>query len=240
MIITTSTASTPICSPQLPPEIVMNAGALQPFAVRQVATPLPALAPKIKPPLTMCGITATHFACSNTSSGILFQVALDLPRAHPPRVHRDDLVVEARPARLSLGYDLGIERGPAVARSFQLQFAKLTLQCLLAVSVARVAPVVARRVVLFVAQMIGHLGLQGSLQDGLGQLLEQAVLPDDILGLLIVGEQLVDQLLVDCHGVSYFLNPMAVYTVLFTPSGARGTLGMSHCADAFFAFLCDH
>jgi len=30
---------------------------------------------------------------------------------------------------------------------------------------------------------------------------------------------LVDQLLVDCHGVSYFLLPMAVYTVLFTPSG---------------------
>src|SRR5664279_823773 len=69
MINTTSTASTPICSPQLPPEIVINAGALQPFAVRQVATPLPPLAPKIKPPLTMCGITATHFACSNTSSG---------------------------------------------------------------------------------------------------------------------------------------------------------------------------
>src|SRR5713226_3242205 len=70
MINTTSTASTPICSPQLPPEIVMNAGALQPFAVRQVATPLPPLPPKTKPPLTMCGTTAMHFACSNTSSGI--------------------------------------------------------------------------------------------------------------------------------------------------------------------------
>src|SRR5664279_2352308 len=67
---TTSTASTPICNPQLPPEIVINAGALQPSAVRQVATPLPPLAPKIKPPLTICGITATHFACCNTSSGI--------------------------------------------------------------------------------------------------------------------------------------------------------------------------
>src|SRR4030095_5060575 len=48
----------------------MNAGALQPLAVRQVATPLPPLPPKIKPPLTMWGTTATHFACSNTSSGI--------------------------------------------------------------------------------------------------------------------------------------------------------------------------
>src|SRR5579863_1392660 len=67
---TTSTASTPICNPQLPPEIVMNAGALQPSAVRQVATPLPPSAPKTNPPFTMCGITATHLACSNTSSGI--------------------------------------------------------------------------------------------------------------------------------------------------------------------------
>src|SRR5581483_5348200 len=70
MIMTRSTASTPICSPQLPPEMVMNAGALQPFAVRQVATPLPPLPPKMNPPLTMCGTTATHLACSNTSSGI--------------------------------------------------------------------------------------------------------------------------------------------------------------------------
>src|SRR5580700_8860961 len=70
MINTTSTVSTPICSPQLPPEIVMKAGALQPLAVRQVATPLPPLPPKTKPALTMCGTTATHFACSNTSSGI--------------------------------------------------------------------------------------------------------------------------------------------------------------------------
>jgi hypothetical protein len=31
---------------------------------------------------------------------------------------------------------------------------------------------------------------------------------------------LVDQLLVDCHGVSYFPTPMAVYTVLFTPSSS--------------------
>jgi len=41
------------------------------------------------------------------------------------------------------------------------------------------------------------------------------------LGLLVVGEQLVDHLLVDCHGSSYFLLPMAVYTVLFTPSRAK-------------------
>src|SRR5215813_14435009 len=66
--------------------------------------------------------------------------------------------------------------------------------------------------------MIGHLGLQRSFQNGLGQLFEQTVFPDDILGPLVVSEQLIDQLLVDCHGFSHFLPPMAVYTVLFTPS----------------------
>src|SRR5215831_5325887 len=49
-------------------------------------------------------------------------------------------------------------------------------------------------------------------------LLEQTVFPDDILGLLVVTEQLIDHLLVDCHGSFHFLPPIAVYTVLFTPS----------------------
>jgi hypothetical protein len=40
--------------------------------------------------------------------------------------------------------------------------------------------------------MIGHLGLQGPLQYGFGQLFEQSVFPDDILGLLVVGQQLID------------------------------------------------
>src|SRR6266852_6858494 len=66
--------------------------------------------------------------------------------------------------------------------------------------------------------MIGHLGLERSFQNRFGQLLEQTVFPDDILGLLVVGEQLINQLLVDCHGVFHFLPPIAVYTVLFTPS----------------------
>jgi len=32
---------------------------------------------------------------------------------------------------------------------------------------------------------------------------------------------LIDQLLVDCHGLFHFLPPMVVYTVLFTPSGSH-------------------
>src|SRR5260370_42594079 len=103
MISTTSTASTPICSPQLPPEIVMNAGALQPFAVRQVATPLPPLPPKIKPPLTMWGTTAMHFACSNTSSGIpLSGIAIISCNTLPAFSSRSVASSRADPAQLSV------------------------------------------------------------------------------------------------------------------------------------------
>ena len=52
----------------------------------------------------------------------------------------------------------------------------------------------------------------------LGQLLEQTVLANDIFGFLVVRQQLIDQLLVDGHGIFHFLPPMAVYTVQFTPS----------------------
>ena len=44
------------------PVMAKNAGALHPFAVRQVATPLPFSAPNTRPPLIMRGTTATHFA----------------------------------------------------------------------------------------------------------------------------------------------------------------------------------
>jgi hypothetical protein len=78
--------------------------------------------------------------------------------------------------------------------------------------------VLSRRIVLLVAQMLDHLGFQRPFQHGPGELFQQPVLADDILGLLVVGEQLIDQFLVDCHGSFILLSPTAIYTVLFTPS----------------------
>src|SRR4029077_17079017 len=54
----------------LPPPTETNAGALQPSAVRHVATPRPCLPPKMKPPLIKFGTTSMHFALLNTSSGM--------------------------------------------------------------------------------------------------------------------------------------------------------------------------
>src|ERR1700756_1115197 len=61
----------PSCRPQLPPVIVIGAGALQtPASVRQVATPLPWLPPKPIAIFTIDGMTAIHFASRITLSGI--------------------------------------------------------------------------------------------------------------------------------------------------------------------------
>src|ERR1700751_1350789 len=87
--------------------------------------------------------------------------------------------------------------------------------------------------------MIGHLGLQRSFQNRFGQLFEQTVLPDDILGLLVIYEQLIDQLLVDCHGAFHFLPPMAVYTVLFTPSSAARETTSDSTNPFFLSFSWD-
>src|ERR1035438_7356003 len=50
--------------------MVIGAGALQPEAVRQVATPLPWLPPKPTAIFTIEGITAMHFASRMTLSGM--------------------------------------------------------------------------------------------------------------------------------------------------------------------------
>jgi hypothetical protein len=85
--------------------------------------------------------------------------------------------------------------------------------------VTRVAPMVARRVVHLVAQLLGHLGLQRTLENGFGQLFQRTVFPDDILGLLLVSQQLIDR------SISFLSMPWVLillfpwpFTVLFTPS----------------------
>jgi hypothetical protein len=54
---------------------------------------------------------------------------------------------EHRPTRLPLRRNLGIERGLAIARRLQFQLAEVALQDLGGFSIARVAPLVARRVI---------------------------------------------------------------------------------------------
>ena len=77
----------------------------------------------------------------------------------------------------------------AFAGHFDGQFAELALEGLLALAVAGVASGVGHCLVAFMAQVLSQLSVQSSLDQQLGQLLEQAVLADEVFRLLVVGQQ---------------------------------------------------
>jgi hypothetical protein len=98
---------------------------------------------------------------------------------------------------LVLRDDPRLEAAVAIARRFQIQLAELAFQFLPAAAISRIAAVVARRVVLLVADVLCQFGVERTLQQRLRQLLEKAVLACDLFGILITLQQRVDQLWVD-------------------------------------------
>ena len=74
-----------------------------------------------------------------------------------------------------LGDELRLEAALPVARDFYRQFAEFALERLAAGAVAGVTRQVGDGFMLAVPEVRGHLGLQGALYNGLGELLEQAV-----------------------------------------------------------------
>src|ERR1700722_2514356 len=56
-----------------------------------------------------------------------FQVPLDLPGAHTPRVHRGDLVIKPGESALPLGHDLGLKTRLPISRGLQFQFPEISL-----------------------------------------------------------------------------------------------------------------
>src|SRR5580704_12054187 len=99
-------------------------------------------------------------------------MALDLPRRHPPRVHRQDLVVEAAETTLMTRYDLRLEGAIAVPRNLDHRLPKIALQRLAACAVARVATALAAGVVLLIPQVMGQLGVHRTLHQRLRQLFQ--------------------------------------------------------------------
>lgn len=102
----------------------------------------------------------------------LGQMALDLAHRHLASVHRQDLVVEAVEVPLVLRDDIRIEGRVPVPRHRDGHRAVVGTQRLL-LPVARVARGCALGPVILVADMIRHLGLEGPLHQGAGQLLEK-------------------------------------------------------------------
>src|SRR5579862_945800 len=97
-------------------------------------------------------------------------MTLDLPRRHPPGVHRQDLVIEAAETTLVTRYDLRLEGAIAVPRNLDHRLPKIALQRLGACSIARVATALAPGVVLLIPQVVGQLGVHRTLHQRLRKL----------------------------------------------------------------------
>src|SRR5436190_7998178 len=116
-----------------------------------------------------------------------------------------------------LRHDLRLEAPLAVPRRLQLDLAEIPFYRLRAGSVARVPTVVSRRIVLLVSQVVRQLGAHRPLDQSLRELLQQPRLANEVLGFLIILDQLVQKFFVDFHSFSLF-DAENVYTDLFTPS----------------------
>lgn len=114
---------------------------------------------------------------------------MNLAHRHAPCVKRQNLVVKAAPAGLVLGDKLRLEHACAVAGNLNGQFVKVAFERFLAAPVASVARFVGDHLVLAVAQVAHQLGLQCPLNQSLGQLLHQTVLTNQGVGLRVVFQQ---------------------------------------------------
>ena len=99
---------------------------------------------------------------------------------------------------------MGFEGALAVARHLDGQFAELALERLPALAVASVAAGVDHRFVSVVAEVLGQFGVQRLFYQQLGQLLEQAVLADQVFRFLVISQQFRQQFFRDfvflgCH-----------------------------------------
>ncbi len=93
-----------------------------------------------------------------------------------------------------LGNDLWLKVALAVAGNLDWQVAEIAFQRFPALAVTRIAGGVGHRLMLVVAQVRGHFHLQGALDNGFGQLLQQPIGTDQVFGALIVRHQGVEQL----------------------------------------------
>jgi hypothetical protein len=143
---------------------------------------------------------AVHDLAGDGGDGLLGDagpVDLDLTGRQTPRGRRNHHLVDAGQTLLPLTHDLRLEGAVPVAGDRYLDRSHLGEHGLAAGAVAGVAAVLAGRVVLVMAEVVGEIAFQGGLQQPLGQLRQQPALAcqPESLG-LGPAHQLVDQLIV--------------------------------------------
>src|SRR5664279_5709120 len=121
-------------------------------------------------------------------------MALDVAHAHAARIHRHNLLVEARKPTLIASDQLGIERSFPVARNPNVELRRLGDHSLRRMAVAMVPAPLGGLLI----QMIVQLGVENPLRQSLLQLVEQAILVENILR-VAVRKKLVKRALADSH-----------------------------------------
>ena len=115
-------------------------------------------------------------------------MATDLADRHPPRIHRDDLVVEIRKPTLVFGNQLRIECSCPIPRHRQRHLRSAGQNRLLRIAVA----VIGLALNAVIVQMLVELGIQDPLRERLLQLVDPPILIEYILR-IAAGQKLVQQ-----------------------------------------------
>jgi hypothetical protein len=108
------------------------------------------------------------------------------------------------------------------------QLAKVAFESLFAFAVAGIASGIGHAGILGVTQVLGHLGFQRALDKAFGQLLEQAVLADEVFRFLLpASSRSINSLLtvmVHLSGCSAVSRNLAVYKKFKTPLTSQGRI----------------
>src|SRR5579872_150673 len=163
-------------------------------------------------------------------------MTLDLAHRHAARIERHDPVVEALDPTLALRQDHRLERAVAVARNRDLHLAIFGQHRLLGIAVAAVARATTSRVTFLVSEMLAQLRSERPFHKRLLQLLEQPFCAQQILGLLIASQQLIEQFRSNRHHGSPWLQVEPTtpsYTTNLTVSAGSGLIDSTAWLDNF-------
>ncbi len=124
-------------------------------------------------------------------------MAADIPHAHPPRIHGDDLVIEPVDPGLALADQARLEAAIPIARNVDLESSGLALHGLAPGAVPPVRLHRRGRLTGFVAQVIRQFRSQHPLHQRSLEPLHQTAVAKQVLRPLAALQQFVDQVVVD-------------------------------------------
>ena len=99
-------------------------------------------------------------------------MGLNLANRQAARIKRKHALIETVQAGLALGNELRLKLRLPITRHFDLHLAALALDGLGRSAIARVAGIVAGRIMLFVTKMMSHLALQSAFEQSFAELIE--------------------------------------------------------------------